>query len=439
MSNPDTLQLHSLQEENRRLRRAVEELSILNDLAGAISASLNSQEIMQTIVRRSLRALNAEQGLVTLVEEQADSSMKTLIRANVSSSAHEEFHVNQALVGWMQLNKKPLLLNEPNNDQRFRGVRWDLSVKTLLCVPMMNKGALKGVLTVFNKKDGKLFSDEDQRLLTIIAAQSAQVIENARLNEREKMAEAERIVLEAENTRKTKELEDARTLQLSMLPGEIPQLPDYDIAVYIRTATEVGGDYYDFSVAPDGALDVALGDATGHGMQAGTVVTLMKGLFALDAPRADIRSFFNHCSRAIKQIRLGRMLMGFLLLRLKGSSISLANAGMPPVFLYKKETGCVEEIQLKGMPLGAMKEFSYSVHETRFEVGDTLLLLSDGLPEQKNNRGEMFDYGKVQEMLAGTAAESSGEIISRLVAACESWMTGVAQEDDITFVVIQKK
>ncbi|MDL1894370.1 GAF domain-containing protein, partial [Sphingobacteriales bacterium CHB3] len=196
MSNPDTLQLHSLQEENRRLRRAVEELSILNDLAGAISASLNSQEIMQTIVRRSLRALNAEQGLVTLVEEQADSSMKTLIRANVSSSAHEEFHVNQALVGWMQLNKKPLLLNEPHNDQRFRGVKWDLSVKTLLCVPMMNKGALKGVLTVFNKKDGKLFSDEDQRLLAIIAAQSAQVIENARLNEREKAAEAERIVLE---------------------------------------------------------------------------------------------------------------------------------------------------------------------------------------------------------------------------------------------------
>lgn len=65
----DTL-LKTLQEENQRLKRAVDELSILNDLARAIGASLNTQEIIQTIVRRSLRAMNAEQGVITLVDEQ---------------------------------------------------------------------------------------------------------------------------------------------------------------------------------------------------------------------------------------------------------------------------------------------------------------------------------------------------------------------------------
>ena len=67
-----------LEDENLRLRRAVEELSFLNDLARAIGASSDPQEIMNTIIRRSLRALNAEQGVITLVEEQAGNAMKTL-------------------------------------------------------------------------------------------------------------------------------------------------------------------------------------------------------------------------------------------------------------------------------------------------------------------------------------------------------------------------
>ncbi len=72
--------------------------------------------------------------------------------------------------------------------------------------------------------------------------------------------------LQLENDRKTKELEEARQLQLSMLPKTLPQLPHLDIAVYMKTATEVGGDYYDFNVGMDGTLTVVIGDATGHGM-----------------------------------------------------------------------------------------------------------------------------------------------------------------------------
>ena len=61
-----------------------------------------------------------------------------------------------------------------------------------------------------------------------------------------------------------------------MLPEKITQIPNLDIAVYMQTATEVGGDYYDFSVKEDGSLNVCLGDATGHGMKAGTIVSMMK-------------------------------------------------------------------------------------------------------------------------------------------------------------------
>ncbi|MBP1656202.1 MAG: signal transduction histidine kinase [Bacteroidetes bacterium] len=265
--------------------------------------------------------------------------------------------------------------------------------------------------------------------------------QKARIRESElraKAALAEKRVLEAENERKSKELEDARQLQLSMLPGEVPTLPGYDIAVFMRTATEVGGDYYDFSRGPDGTLHIAFGDATGHGMQAGTIVTLMKGLFLSDASRLPIESFFQHASRAIKEIRLGRLFMAFSLVRVQGRSVSFSSAGMPPAYLFRRSAGTTEEIFLKGMPLGAMKNASYAVRDVAMDPGDALLFITDGLPEQKNGNSEMFDYARVQQAFSTSLPGDPDSVIRHLVEAGDAWMNGAAQDDDITLMVIQK-
>lgn len=185
MEKSPAKEMQSLEEENRRLRRAVEELSILNDLARLIGGSLNSQEIMQTIIHRSLRAVHAEQGVITLVDQQANKPMRTLVRSMQSSGDHPQFHLTESILGWMHLNKKPLMINDPLNDDRFHGIRWDPAVKSVLCVPLTIKSVMIGILTAYNKKDGKPFTDDDQRLMAIIAAQSAQVVENARLHEQE--------------------------------------------------------------------------------------------------------------------------------------------------------------------------------------------------------------------------------------------------------------
>ena len=109
--------------------------------------------------------------------------------------------------------------------------------------------------------------DRVQRRRLLTKARNTAAIKEAQLRAQ---------LAETENERKTKELEEARQLQLSMLPKTLPQLPHLDIAAYMKTATEVGGDYYDFNVAIDGTLTVVLGDATGHGMRAGTMVTSAK-------------------------------------------------------------------------------------------------------------------------------------------------------------------
>ncbi|MGH7599615.1 MAG: SpoIIE family protein phosphatase, partial [bacterium] len=156
----------------------------------------------------------------------------------------------------------------------------------------------------------------------------------------------------AENQRRAQELEEARQLQLSMLPQTIPQLPDLDLAVYMKPATEVGGDYYDFHLGEDGALTVALGDATGHGLKAGTMVTAMKSLFMTLGHKPDLTEIFQQSNQALKRMNLRQIYMTLLLARINGPRLSICGAGMPPVLIHRAAMQQVEEIDLKGMPLG---------------------------------------------------------------------------------------
>jgi ligand-binding sensor domain-containing protein/serine phosphatase RsbU (regulator of sigma subunit) len=256
---------------------------------------------------------------------------------------------------------------------------------------------------------------------------------------RMKATEAEKRVIEAENERKTKELEEARQLQLSMLPKELPQLHNLEIAAFMRTATEVGGDYYDFICQQNGVLNIAFGDATGHGLQAGTMVTLMKGFFTSDAAKLELQDFMNHCSNMIKEIKLGRILMSFSFMRIDNDKLSVTSGGMPPIYYFDKEQMQTEEILIQGMPLGAMRKYNYKRIDKKIKSGDTILLLTDGLPEQMNNSEEMYNYTRVKERFNELALLSPAEIIDELVKTGDEWMQDAIQSDDITMVVIKVK
>lgn len=269
---------------------------------------------------------------------------------------------------------------------------------------------------------GTLVIDRTQRKRIILKEQ-----------EKTKMA-----FLEAENNRKSLELEEARSLQLSMLPEKIPTLPDLDIAVHTKTATEVGGDYYDFKIEKNGSMNIVLGDATGHGMQAGTMVTLMKGLFTAEGDDIDIKSFFNQSNEAIKKIKLGRILMALSFLKITNNKMQFSSAGMPPIYIYREESSDIEELNKPGMPLGAMRNFPYAVHETTIKKGDTILMLTDGLPESKNEKGEMFDYSRIAELMKIAAIKSPSLIVNHFIETWENWQMSKPQEDDITLLVIKK-
>lgn len=251
----------------------------------------------------------------------------------------------------------------------------------------------------------------------------------------EKQAE----IIKAENERKTIELEEARQLQIAMLPKGLPKLPNLDIAVFMQTATEVGGDYYDFHVEEDGSLTAVIGDATGHGMKAGTIVTITKSLFNNLAPEKDILSTFSKISRVIKDMKFRQLSMCLTMLKIKDNNMLISSAAMPPVLIYRNSEKNIDEIELSGMPLGAMINFPYQIEESKISKGDTLFIMSDGLPELHNEKNEMYGYNRIKEEFSSVGNDSPEEIINFFKNSASAWVNENDPDDDITFVVIKVK
>jgi serine phosphatase RsbU (regulator of sigma subunit) len=243
----------------------------------------------------------------------------------------------------------------------------------------------------------------------------------------------------AENDRRAAELEEARQLQLSMLPKKLPELPQFEIAAYMKTASEVGGDYYDFHLGKDGTLTIAVGDATGHGLKAGTLVASVKSLFVSLADHPDIPQIFHRISTVLKEMKLRGLFMAMTMVKVKGHQLSVSIAGMPSVLIYRALTDAVEEIAMRALPLGGMTKYAYQQRQLTLGCGDVVVMLSDGLLERFNPQQEMFEEARAKAALQAYAKSEPATIIEQLVKAGEDWAAGQAQDDDVTLVVLKMR
>ncbi|HSU82471.1 MAG TPA: SpoIIE family protein phosphatase [Thermoanaerobaculia bacterium] len=279
---------------------------------------------------------------------------------------------------------------------------------------------------------GKLASTFNQMAEELRVHQN-RLLEQERLRQQR---EIEQALLQTEYDRKSAELEEARRFQLSLLPKTLPEHPGFEVAVSMRTATEVGGDYYDFHLGADGALTAAIGDATGHGARAGTMVTAVKSLFSAFAGQRGPRELLDEAARAVRRMELGRMAMGLAVARLRDCALTLSSAGMPPVLIYRAAHGKAEEISLQGMPLGG---FAFDYEERRLDLspGDAILMMTDGLPELANGEGDPLGYPRVRTLFEELGGQAPEEIIAGLSRAAEAWTAGEPVKDDVTLVVVR--
>jgi serine phosphatase RsbU (regulator of sigma subunit) len=426
----ETINAQGLLDENRRLKHAVQELSILNDLARAIGGSLDPQEIINTIIRRSLRAISAEQGVITLVDQEANDPMKTFVRAMDSSVEHEELHLTQSLLGWMHLNKKPLLVNSPRTDDRFRGVTWDDSINTLVCVPMMIKSELKGVITAYNKKGGAGFTEDEQRLLSIIAAQSAQVVENARLNERERQL-----------LKMQEEIRLASKIQNDLLPKAAPDIPGYEIAGRSIPAQVVGGDYFDFIPVNDHRLAICVGDVSGKGLPASL---LMANTQATLRGQTFINPSARECMERSNKLLFDStspdkfVTMFYSVLDVSSHQLSYSNAGHDIPYLLSP-AGPLKRLNVGGVPLSMLEQFPFQEETIAMQPGDLLVICSDGIPEAMDVNQVQFTDERLSLLLDKLRTASAVDVIDGIVAAVRKHAGTAPQADDMTVVVVKRK
>ena len=420
-----------LEEENKRLRLAVEELSILNDIATAIASTQGLDELANLIIQKCVKHLKVEQGAVMLLEEQYQKNpFHTLVRKQDTAAKLLPFRLDAQLAGWMIKNKTPLLINDLINDHRFKDMASSgIKLQSLLIVPLILKGRLIGLISVFNKKTEPGFTSDDQRLLAIIAGQSAQVIENARLYEEEQAL-----------FKLQEEMRLARDIQMNLLPANSPQIAGYDIAGRTIPAKEVGGDYFDYIHLNDHCLAFCLGDVSGKGMPA---ALLMANLQATLRGQAVLEISCRICmERSNKLLFHGTDSTKFAtlfygILNAEKHELCYSNAGhdFPLLFAAGKTPS---RLKTGGVVLGFVPDFSYSEARMTLNQGDVLVLYSDGITEAMNEQEQEFGEQRLARTVQQHIAEPAEAIINHILVQVREHSGRVPQMDDMTLLIVKR-
>jgi sigma-B regulation protein RsbU (phosphoserine phosphatase) len=282
---------------------------------------------------------------------------------------------------------------------------------------------------MYNKKGAEGFTPDDQRLLSIIAAQSAQVVENARLRDKEN-----------ELLRIQHEMKLASDIQKKLLPSSAPDVPGYEIAGRSKQHYLVGGDFFDFIPCGDHSLMICLGDVIGKGLPASLLMSNVNAILKTQAsqdpsPAAALSvantMLFN--STAVDKF------VTLVALRLdpEAHSLQYANAGhTKPILL--DSAGSLSRLEERGIMLGLTEKFSFTPGQLPMNSGDMLVIYSDGITEGTNLAGEEFGEEALCRLLTDLRNLPAAQLIDHVFAAVESYIDTSKEQDDMTLVVVRR-
>jgi CHASE2 domain-containing sensor protein len=243
--------------------------------------------------------------------------------------------------------------------------------------------------------------------------------------------------IKEEMIKKKYDLDQARKLQLSLLPDKLPSNEYLEITAYLQSADEVSGDYYDIRCKDEEIL-LVLGDVIGHGLKAGMMSLIIKTIFSSLPDKVDLKEIFAQVNSSIKKFKIEMFYLGLLLARIIKRKITVLSAGMPPLIYYDSTSGQVKEIIIKSPPLGILK-FNYEPVEMLFSPGDIILAYSDGLSELFNPQNEMLGTERIMDHLYNNKEKDLLSLKRSFLEMIDSWTAGGSPHDDITFILIKIK
>ena len=244
----------------------------------------------------------------------------------------------------------------------------------------------------------------------------------------------------AEKRRIERDLKLARNIQQGLLPDGDPSIEGFDIAGWNEPADDTGGDFWDHHPLPDGSLALALADATGHGIGAALMMAACRSLFrATTSISDDLIQIVDRINRLLHEDLSDSRSVTAVFAILEDDTLSFLSAGQGPLLRYLAANDRFKFQNAHGIPLGIMPDYPWPEAE-RFEMasGDFMMFVTDGFFEWEDDRGEQFGIPRMLKVLKANRDQPAREIIRAMHAAVTDFAGDVAQNDDLTAVVVRK-
>ncbi|MGQ0734939.1 MAG: GAF domain-containing protein [Acidobacteriota bacterium] len=407
-------------------------LAVLADVGREMSAILDLDELLTRLAHLVKRLIDYRTFGIALLDEATGLLELKIAISYGDAKALAPVNLGEGLIGYAALHKEPVLVPDVSKDSRYINVVSD--VRSELVIPLMVKDRCLGVFDL-ESPELDAFSIRHVELLTLLAAQAAVAIENARLYESIRQNEV----------RLEREVRFAQRVQMALLPQALPKkLRGVDVAWHIEPARELGGDLYEFLSPEPHTLVVAVGDVSGKGVPAalyssfvGEVVrgrTYRRRFLPEESSPAAVLTSLNRILHE-RQLEEYYCTLCYAVFDFKRHSASFANSGLPfPIHVTGNTAG---EIALTGLPLGSFGASEYDEECVELKPGDVFVFCSDGITETFNPAGEEFGPARIRSTVLAHREQRSKDIVSAVFTAVHAFRGDAPQTDDQTVVVVK--
>jgi serine phosphatase RsbU (regulator of sigma subunit) len=417
--------------------RPEEKLCAVLEIARELMGTTDLDGVLGIVLEALFRVFPmAERGFVLSRGEAADELVVRASKVRQPDSGHPV--LSRTIFRHVIREGQAILCEDVGADDRFgqsASVK-ESRIRTLLCVPLWDRERHPvGLLQIDTRDEKGRFGREDLDLLAAVAGPVSVAIENARLHE-----------LAIKTAGWEREVQDARAVQLALIPEHTPTLSGYAFWHYYEPARFVGGDYFDYRPVrkaesptdqPPARWAIAIGDVSGKGMPAALLMArLSSEVGLLLQAETDPARVVGQLNDDLCAMRTEGRFITFLLALLDGErhELTVVNAGhMGP--LLRRADGQIEVIgeEQAGLPLGVSAGQSFAPVQTPVGPGDVVVLYTDGVSEAMNVEGRQFRLPRLREALA-LAPSSAPAVGEAILAAVRRHAAGHPQSDDLTLL-----
>ncbi|MFO7321817.1 MAG: SpoIIE family protein phosphatase [Chloroflexota bacterium] len=407
-----------------------EHLLTLYEITRTINSSLDFDEVLNNVMDSVMQVTRAQRGFLMIAGDDGGQLQVLVARGMDGETLDEANAYSTTIVNQVVATRQPLLTNNAQFDERYKpGASIIMrGLRAILCAPMLVKGRLIGVVYVDTSLRSGNFTDADLRLLSAVAGQAGTAIENARLYR-----------VAVEKGRMERELQMAREIQESLLPGRVPTLPGYDIAAGWRSAREVAGDFYDLFLVGDDALGLVIADVSDKGAPAALFMAVARSMIRTHASAgfSPLDTIARTNDLILDDMRSGMFVTVYHSVFERTGRATHVNAGHnPPLWLHAR-TGQADFMPRGGRAIGWFPDNPLRAVETQLEPGDVIVYYTDGLTEAEDPAHNFFGEERLVQAVLEVAGESANRILETIIQRVDAFCAGAPARDDLTLCVVR--